>query len=95
MLIGRKKHKISISLDNTKFKQVSEFKYPETTFTENGRMDREIGIRCNKANQVIGQLSPTLQHNAVPMKTKNILYNQIYSKFVLSMSNMDTYTKSA
>jgi hypothetical protein len=50
MMKGRKKQSISIPLDNTELKQVSEFKYRETTFTENGRMDREIEIRCNKAN---------------------------------------------
>jgi hypothetical protein len=48
---------------------VSKFIYLGTTFTENWRMDRDIDIRCNKANQVIGQLSPILQHNGV-LKTK-------------------------
>jgi hypothetical protein len=59
MMVGRKKQSISISLDNTELIRVSDFKYLGTTFTENGRMDREMEIRCNKANQVIGQLSPS------------------------------------
>jgi hypothetical protein len=49
---------------------MSEFKYLGTTFTENERMDREIEIRCPKAKQALGQLSPILQHNAVPIKVK-------------------------
>jgi hypothetical protein len=43
-MIRGKKQSISIYLDNTELKQVSEFKYTRTTFTENGRMDREIMI---------------------------------------------------
>jgi hypothetical protein len=49
-----------------------------TTFTENGRMDREIEIRCNKANQVIGQLSPILQHNAVPNFVVSVKYGKLH-----------------
>jgi hypothetical protein len=70
IMTGRKKQSISISLDNTELKQVLEFKHLGTTFTENWRIDREIEIRCNEANQVLGQQSSILQHNAVTIKTK-------------------------
>jgi hypothetical protein len=52
MMIKRQKQSISISLENTELKQVSEFKYLGTTFAKIGKMEREIEIRCNKANQV-------------------------------------------
>jgi hypothetical protein len=43
-----------------------------------GEWIKKIESRCNKANQVIGQLSPILQHNAVPMKTKKHLIQSIF-----------------
>jgi hypothetical protein len=86
-----KETSISISLDNTELKQVLEFNYLGITFTENGRMDREIEIRCNKAKKVIDQLSPILKtQNSTHEDQKTSYTKHIYSNFVLSMLNMDT-----
>jgi hypothetical protein len=89
MKLGRKKQSISISLDIiSQNLNVSEFKYVGTTFIENERLVREDEIRCDKANQVIGQLSPILQHHAIgyPLRPKNILY-KVYL-FKLSAINV-------
>jgi hypothetical protein len=78
MAIGREKQNINLSIENKAIKQVTEFKYLGTTFTEDGRMEKELDIRCNKANQVIGQLAPLLQHKKIPLSTKRNLIQSIF-----------------
>jgi len=65
-------------VNNTKLKQVSEFKYLGSIFTEDGRIEREIETRCQKANTVAYQLSPLLKHPNIDMKTKQQLINCIF-----------------
>lgn len=47
-------------------------------FTEDGRLDREIEIRCQKANALIYQLTPLLKHQNIPMKAKRLIINSIF-----------------
>ena len=47
-------------------------------FTENGKLDREIEIRCQKANSVKYQLAPVLKHPSISSSTKAKLINAIF-----------------
>ncbi|BFZ23437.1 hypothetical protein BsWGS_26476 [Bradybaena similaris] len=58
MTVGRSETAINITVNNKGIQQVSELKYLGTTFTSYRRMDKEIDIRCNKANQALRQISP-------------------------------------
>lgn len=78
MAIGRRRKNINITIENTIIRQAKEFKYLGTTFTEDGKIDEEINIRCSKANQVLGQLAPLLQNKAIPMSTKRHLIQSIF-----------------
>lgn len=78
MTIGRERQTVNITVDNQITKQVESFKYLGTTFSEDGKMDKEIDIRCNKANQVLGQLAPLLQHSTIPMTTKKHLIQSVF-----------------
>ena len=53
---------MNIQVDNIKLKQVQLFKYLGSVFTEDGKMDKEIETRCQKANAVTYQLSLLLKH---------------------------------
>ena len=65
-------------MEDTKIQQTEEFKYLGAMFTEDGRMDKEIDTRCMKAYQVLGQLSPLLQHQNIPITTKKNLIQSIF-----------------
>lgn len=78
MVVGRTTQNLNIVVEGKDIKQASEFKYLGTTFTEDGRMDREINLRCSKANQVLGQLTPMLQHKKIPISTKRHLIQSIF-----------------
>lgn len=43
------------------------------------RIDREIAIRCNKTNQVLGLFSPKPQHPAVSQSTKKHIIKSIFT----------------
>ena len=47
-------------------------------FTENGKLDREIETRCQKANAVSYQLAPLLKHPRISTSTKAKLINAIF-----------------
>ena len=47
-------------------------------FTEDGRIDREIEIRCQKANALIYQLTPLLKHPNTHMASKQQIINSIF-----------------
>ena len=49
-----------LRVPGTNLKQVKEFKYLGSIFTEDGRMNREIENRIQKANNVSYQLAPLL-----------------------------------
>ena len=65
MTISKRPDKLDININGTQLKQSNEFKYLGSVFTENGKLDREIETRCQKANAVSYQLAPftkTPQH---------------------------------
>jgi len=78
MVVGRSPRDIDITINNEKLKQTSEFKYLGSTFTSDGSINREIEVRCQKANNIIYQLNPLLTHKAIPMETKAKLINTIF-----------------
>ena len=47
-------------------------------FTENGKLDREIETRCQKANAVGYQLAPLLKHPSISTGSKPKLINAIF-----------------
>ena len=78
MAFAREERTINIYIENHQLKQVKDFTYLGSIFSENGRMSNEIQQRCNKANQVIGQMSPILKCKHVNMSTKRALFNTIF-----------------
>ena len=70
MAVCREPEVLEIDIKGTTLKQTKVFKYLGSLFTENGRLDREIGIFCQKANAVCYQLSPLLQHRNISVSTK-------------------------
>jgi hypothetical protein len=69
---------IDVQVGNNKIKQVKEFKYLGSCFTEDGRIDREIEIRIQRANSTMLQLAPILKHTSINMNTKRLLINNIF-----------------
>ena len=54
---------------------VPVFKYLGSIFTEDGRMNREIENRIQKAKNVSYHLAPPLKHSDVTMETKSKIIN--------------------
>lgn len=72
-------------------KQEVTFKYLGPRFTEDGRMDIQIDIRCSKANQLILQLTYLLQHKKLFVSTKrNVIQSIFHSHLMRPESTMDT-----
>ena len=78
MKVRRTPGNLKICVDGTPLKQVREFKYLGSIFTEDGRLNREIETRVQKANSVSYQLAPLLRHPNIPMETKAKLINSIF-----------------
>ena len=78
MTVSRRPEKLDININGTQLKQADEFKYLGSIFMENGKLDREIESRCQKANAVSYQLAPLLKHPNIPMNTKAKLINAIF-----------------
>ena len=78
MKVSRTPGTLNININNTNLKQVKEFKYLGSIFTEDGGMNREIENRIQKANKVSYQLAPLLKHLDIPMETKNKIINFIF-----------------
>jgi len=57
MSVSRNPGKLDININGTQLKQTKEFKYLGSLFTEDGKLDREIETRCQKANTVSYQLT--------------------------------------
>lgn len=68
----------TVYVANSKIRQVNEFKYLGSYFTEDGKFDREIEARIQKANAVTYQLSPLLRHPSISMNTKLQLIRSIF-----------------
>ena len=78
MTVSRRPDKLGININGTRLKQTNEFKYLGSTLTENGKLDREIEIRCKKANAVNYQLVPILKHPRFSTSTKAKLINSMF-----------------
>ena len=78
MKVSKNPEPLNISINDTLLKQVTEFKYLESIFAEDGRLDREIETRTQKANAVTYQLAPILYHKHIPMEVKTKLINSIF-----------------
>ena len=91
MKISRTPSQANIQIDNTRVKQISEFKYLGSIFTEDGKLDREIETRCQKANQ----LAPLLQHPKIKMEVKRqmIKCNFLTNTLVL-VPNLVSYSNT-
>jgi hypothetical protein len=75
-------------------KQVKEFKYLGSIFTEDGRIDREIEARTQKANAVSYQLTPLLKHPHISKKAKQQMFNSIFLPTLCYQSQTWTLTKA-
>ena len=78
MTVSKRPDKMDINSNGTQLKQNNEFTYLGNMFTENGKLDREIEIRCQKANAVNYQLAPLLKHPSIPTSPKAKLINAIF-----------------
>ncbi|XP_076059484.1 uncharacterized protein LOC143036121 [Oratosquilla oratoria] len=94
MKVSRTPSNLKISIDGTPLKQVSEFKYLGSIFTEDGRLNREIETRVQKANSVSYQLAPLLKHPNIPIETKAKLINSIFIPTLTYQCQTWTLTKS-
>ena len=90
MKISRTSSKLNIQVNNTLIKQVQEFKYLGSIFTEDGRPESEIETRCQRVNAVTYQLSPLLKHPNIDLQLKQQLINCIFllTLCMLPMPNM-------
>ena len=61
MTVSKKPDKLDININGTQLKHTNEFTYLGSLFTENGKLDREIEIRCQKPNAVNYQRAPLLK----------------------------------
>ena len=78
MKVSRTPGTLNIKINYTNLKQVKEFKYLGRIFTDNGRMNRGMENRIQKANNVVYQLAPLLKHFDIPMETKSKIINSIF-----------------
>ena len=77
MCIGKERKVVTREIQGNRLKHVGEFEYL-SIFTEDMKMDREIETRVQKANHVLYQLAPLLQHRAIDIKTKRQLISAIF-----------------
>ncbi|XP_076057800.1 uncharacterized protein LOC143035112 [Oratosquilla oratoria] len=94
MKVSRTPSNHKISIDGTPLKQVSEFMYLDCIFTEDGRLNREIETRVQKANSISYQLAPFLKHPNIPIETKVKLINSIFIPTLTYQYQTWTLTKS-
>jgi hypothetical protein len=91
LVIGRHTQSLNINVENEPIKQTNQFIYLETVCSYDGKIDKEIDIRCNKTNKILRQLAFLLQHRTIPMTTKKHLIQSIgpiHSHLVLLVSNI-------
>ena len=76
MKVSRTHSKLNIN--GTQLQHVTEFKYLGGIFREDGRFNREVETRVQKANNVRYQLAPLLKHPNIHFETKAKLINSIF-----------------
>ena len=67
-----------VAVNGTQKKQVGEFKYLGSIFSQDCHIDRQIETRIQKANAVAWQLAPLLSHKNIPLNLKSQLINSIF-----------------
>jgi len=85
---------LRIHINNESLRQVKEFKYLGSTVTEDGRLNREIETRVQKANYVSYQLAPLLKHPNIPMTTKLKMINTIFVPTLTYQCQTSTMNKT-
>ena len=93
MKVSRTPGTLNIKINDTNLKQVKEFKYLDSIFTEGGRMNREIENRTQRANNVSYQLGPLLKHSDIPMETKSKIIHSIFVPTLTYQCQTWTMTK--
>ena len=78
MTVCREPKSLKIKINENILRQTREFKYLGSLFTADGRLDREVEIRCQKANAVCYQLAPLLKHKNIPVSIKARLIKTIF-----------------
>ena len=91
--VSRTPGTLNININNTNLKQVKEFKYLGSLFTKDGRMNREIENRIQKANKVSYQLAPLLKHPSIPIETESKIINSIFVPTLTYQCQTWTMTK--
>ncbi|GFR93787.1 RNA-directed DNA polymerase from mobile element jockey [Elysia marginata] len=76
--ISRNDTTTAFNIEGNALLNATEFKYLGSFFTKDGRIDREIEVRCQKANSISYQLAPLLKHESIPIATKAKLINSIF-----------------
>ena len=94
MTVSRTPARLNIKFDRTTLKQVGEFKYLGSIFTEDGHLNREIETRVQKVNSVSYQLVPFLRHPNDPIEIKPKLIEPISRPALTYQSQTCTLTKS-
>ena len=94
MTVSRTPARLYIKFDRTTLKQVGEFKYLGSIFTEDGHLNREIETRVQKVNSVSYQLVPFLRHPNDPIAIKAKLIEPIFRPALTYQSQTCTLTKS-
>ena len=93
MKVSRTPGTLNINNNDANLKWVKEFKYLGSIFTEDGRMNREIENRIQKANNIRYQLAPPLKHSNIPMETKRKITNSIFVPTLTYQCQTWTMTK--
>ena len=94
MKVSRTPGRLNINIDGTTLKQVGEFKYLGSIFTEDGRLNREIESTVQKTNSFGYQLAPLLRHPNIPIDIKAKLIESIFRPTLTYQSQTWTLTKS-
>ena len=93
MKVSRTPGTLNIKINDTNLKQVKKFKYICSIYTGDGRMNREIENRTQKANNVRHHLAPLLTHSDIPMETKSRIINSIFVPMLTYQCQTWTMTK--
>ena len=78
MNISRDPKTLVIDIDGHPIKQVNEFKYLGSMFSSDGKIDREIETRIQKANKVTYQIAPLLTNQHIEMNVKRQIISSIF-----------------
>ena len=89
MKVSRTPGTLNIDTNNTNLKQVKEFKYLGSIFTEDGRMSRKIENRIQKANSVSYQVAPLLKHSDILMEQNDKLHLRTNTHILMPNQDYD------